>query len=189
MPLALAPVPDAPRGGSRSEVLDHVDALYNLARYLTRNPADAEDLVQETYARALKAWHQFTAGTELRAWLMRILRNAWLDRHRREGRRLERSGSLDAADPEPQAGGEDTWLRGDFELEQMRRLVAGEIEEALMALSEDQRTAILLDVEGFSEAEAALVLGCAPGTVKSRLSRARAALREKLADYRREEDR
>jgi len=187
MPLALAPVPEAPSGGSRLAVLEHVDALYNLARYLARNPADADDLVQETYARALRAWHQFTPGTELRAWLLRILRNTWLDRARSDRRRQERSSAEDLPEAEQPVAGEDSWLRGDFELDQMRRLVASEIEEALLSLGEDQRTVILLDLEGLTEAETALVLGCAPGTVKSRLSRARAALREKLSDYRKVE--
>ncbi len=183
--VALARVPDPRTGGARSEALDHADALYNLARYLTGKRADAEDLVQETYARALKGWHLFAAGTDLRAWLFRILRNTWLDRRRHERRSPEEASLEDPPEVGPPPSEEDAWLRGDFELERMRRLVAEEIEEALMTLSEEQRTVILLDVEGLTEAEVALVIGCAPGTVKSRLSRARAALRAKLSDYRR----
>jgi len=181
--LALAPSPESSRGEVGPRALEHADALYNLARYLTRNPSDAEDLVQETYARALRAWSQFASGTDLKAWLFRILRNSWLDRCRHE-RRHPTEPELDEQ-AEPASAASDGWLRGDLELERMRRLVGQEIEEAVLTLSEEQRTVILLDAEGMTEAEVALVIGCAAGTVKSRLSRARAALRDRLADYRR----
>ena len=174
------PDPEGDRPGA--EALAHADALYRLARYLTRNPADAEDLVQETYARALRAWGRFAAGTDLRAWLLRILRNAFLDRARRDrhGGAVPARVPDDAEDPV-----DDAWLRGDFELERMRGLVGEEIEGALRALPEESRTIVLLDVEGLTEAEVALVVGCPVGTVKSRLARARAALRTRLAEYRR----
>jgi RNA polymerase sigma-70 factor, ECF subfamily len=173
------------------EALAHADALYNLARHLTRNAADAEDLVQETYTRAVRAWGErdagasLTASGSLAAWLFRILRNAWLDRWRRDRRSpVDADGdAANAADAAPADAGGDAWLRGDFELERMRGLVAEEIEAALATLSEDARMVVLLDLEGFTETEVAHVLGCAVGTVKSRLSRARAALRTRLADY------
>jgi len=162
--------------------LAHADALHNLARYLVRTEADAEDLVQETYARAFAAAGRFEPGTNLKAWLFRILRNLFLDRLRRDRRATE---PLD--EDAPAEAGDDAWLRGDVELEAMRRLVGAEIEGALRALSEEARTTVLLDVEGFTEPEMAQVLGCAPGTVKSRLSRARATLRRRLAEYARRE--
>ena len=175
-----------PRGrasGRAKETLVHADALYNLARYLTRDPSDAEDLVQETYERALRAWDQREPDTNVKAWLFRILRNAFISRYRQELRRpaLELYDTTEEA-PEG-AMSEGSGSTAGAEPEQMRRLVSSDIEAALRTLSADARTVILLDVEGFTESEVALVVGCAVGTVKSRLNRARAALRLKLADY------
>jgi RNA polymerase sigma-70 factor (ECF subfamily) len=168
----------------RRQALSHADALYNLARYLTGKDADAEDLVQDTYARALGAASRFTPGTNLKAWLFRILRNAFVDTVRRT--RRESRGDDVEVDELVVATTEDAALRGDAELDRLRTVVGAEIEQALMALSTDARTVVLLDLEGLGEAEIAEVLGCAQGTVKSRLSRARAALRHELRDYARE---
>ena len=181
----LATVPPHPARPARGvdDPLAHADALYNLARYLTRDPGEAEDLVQETYARALQARERYAPGSDLRAWLYRILRNAFLDRRRRERRNPTESGYDTVA--ESGLAAEEAPLRGDIELERMRRLVGEEIEQALLSLGADARTVVLLDLEGLAEAEIAMVMGCAVGTVKSRLSRARAALRQRLADYRR----
>ena len=178
-------VPQTPgQAAGASDPLAYLDALYRIARRLTRRPADAEDLVQETYARALRGAGRFTPGTDLRAWLFRVLRNAFLD-----GRRHEERSPIDAqADPDALAevpASSEGWLRGDAELERLRRVVGEEIEEALRALPEDARMVVLLDVEGLGEAEIAEVMGCAPGTVKSRLYRARSALRVRLGEYRR----
>jgi RNA polymerase sigma-70 factor, ECF subfamily len=131
--------------------------------------------------RALGAADRFVMGTNLKAWLFRILRNAFLDGARRRRREPARDGRDpdESSAPAPQDGA----LRGDTELERLRTVVGEEIEEALMALSEEGRTVVLLDLEGLTEAEIADVVGCAAGTVKSRLSRARAALRESLRDY------
>ena len=169
-------------GGLGREALAYVDALHNLARYLTGNDADAEDLVQETYARALRGAAQFTAGTNLKAWLFRILRNTFISDVRRR-RNNPVLGGLDTVTPSVHDVPEQAWLREDVDLDRLRGLVAAEIEAGLMLLSEEGRTVILLDLEGLTEAEVADVMGCAIGTVKSRLARARAALRRHLKDY------
>ncbi len=164
------------------EALAYADALHNFARYLTGDPAEAEDLVQETYIRAMQSAAQFTPGTNLKAWLLRILRNAYFSRWR-SSRRHPTDGGLDTvAGPVPDDPSQEP-LRGDMELDRLRNVVAADIEKALMNLSPDGRAVVLLDLEGHTETEVAEILGCAVGTVKSRLARARAALRKSLQDY------
>ncbi len=171
------------RGGVREVVamaLTHADALYDLARWLVRDPDAAEELVQETYARALGAAHQFEAGSNLKAWLLRILRNTYLDGRRRLRPAVADPDDVDALSSATSAGAP----ADESQSAQIRAVVADEVAAAVAALPEGWRTAVLLDLEGLSEAEMASVLGCAEGTVKSRLARARAALRERLAAHR-----
>jgi RNA polymerase sigma-70 factor (ECF subfamily) len=164
------------------DALAYADSLHNLARYLAGNDADAEDLVQETYARALRSAGQFTPGTNLKAWLFRILRNTFISAYRRE-RGSPITGGLDTVMPSPPELPPPGWRADDAELDRLRKLMAEDIERALMSLAEEARTVILLDLEGLTEVEAAQVLGCPVGTVKSRLWRARVALRRRLQDY------
>ena len=152
--------------------LVHADALYHLARYLTRSAVDAEDMVQETFARAFAASRQFDPDSNLKAWLFKILRNACIDLMRR--RRVEEVEPPTSGDEPADEGGEDA---------EVRRMLAHEIEAALLSLPEASRAVILLDLEGLTEVEAAAVLDCPVGTIKSRLARARAALRRTLKDY------
>lgn len=169
-------------GGLGRDALAYADALHHLARYLAGNDPDAEDLVQETYAHALQAADQFAPGTNLKAWLFRILRNIFISRYRRQ-RHDPIAGGLDTGDPFMEEIVSGALPKDDMELDQFRNLVGRDIERALMRLSEESRTVILLDLEGFSEHEVAHVVGCAVGTVKSRLARARSVLRQYLKDY------
>src|SRR6476646_6414328 len=140
-----------------------------------------EALVQETYVRALGAATRFD-GRNLKAWLFKILRNTFIDLYRKQKQHPTRGG-LDTIHPDVEGPVDADLLRDDIEINQLRGLVASEIEAALMTLTEDARTVILLDLEGMTEVEVADVLGCAVGTVKSRLSRARRMLRRRLKDY------
>src|SRR6266542_5567391 len=127
------------------EALAYADTLYNLARYLTANDTDAEDLVQETYSRALGSAGQFTPGTNLKAWLFRILRNTFISMYRRQ-RNNPTVGGLDTVDPTAQGPSQEHFLLDDMELDRLRKVVGEEIERALMSLTEEARTVILLDL-------------------------------------------
>ena len=162
--------------------LEHLDALFRVARHLTGRDADAEDLVQETFARALGSGSQFAPGTNLRAWLFRILRNCHIDGYRR-ARKSPVKAAMSDHDPTDVAVPARDPLRGDAELDRLRGVVGKDIEAALALLSVDARSVVLLDLEGLTETELAEAMGCSVGTIKSRLSRARAELRATLCDY------
>jgi RNA polymerase sigma-70 factor (ECF subfamily) len=171
----LALVQDQP-ASLAERALGHVDELFSLARHMCGNTSDAEDLVQDTYARALAGAGRFQDGSNLRAWLFRILRNCFIDQARRRKIVLEiPDDTIDVTSHEP-------WDRAA--LDQLRYLSATEVTQAIAALPPEFRFAVLLDVEGFSEAETADILRCATGTVKSRLSRAKARLRVTLKETR-----
>ena len=176
--VSRMPAKKAPFG---EQLLAHANALYHFARQLTRAGDAAEELVQDAFVRALGAEQSFVAGSNLKAWLFRILHNAFVDRLRRANKApLElHDETLDARTDD--AG--DVWLRGDLETERLRQLVADDIRAALAELSLEARSVILLDVEGFTEGEIAQVMDTPVGTVKSRLVRARAKLRVLLQRY------
>jgi RNA polymerase sigma-70 factor (ECF subfamily) len=161
----------------RRQALLHLDALYNFAVYLTRKPAEAEDLVQETYLRAFRFAHRFQPGTHLRAWLFQILRNTFLTFYRLREREapLAEDGVPDWDAPMFHEAPEDD--PGVLE-------VHTDLERALLTLPEEFRTVLLLaEVEGLSLDEVAQVMACPVGTVKSRIFRAKERLRGILKDY------
>lgn len=167
------------------EAVGHVDALYSVACKLTRNPAEAEDLVQDTLLKAMRAREQFHAGTNLKAWLFRILTNTFINKYRRGG--LERS-VLEGPDADPLVDG---WVSAstmrqlrDPEQAALMPIVEGEVQRALDALPTDFKIAVILcDVEEFSYEEIAQIMGCPIGTVMSRLHRGRKLLQRSLYNH------
>ncbi len=172
------------------DALPYLDALYSAALRYTRNPSDAEDLVQETFAKAFAAFHQYRPGTNLRAWLYRILTNTYINSYRREQRQPQQV-SADAA-----SGDDGSFSLYDriastttapAEVEVLERLTDEEVRQALADLPEQFRIAVYLaDVEGFRYAEIAEIMDTPIGTVMSRLHRGRAALQRALYDYARQ---
>jgi RNA polymerase sigma-70 factor (ECF subfamily) len=170
-----------------TEALAYLDQLYGAALRMTRNPTDAEDLVQETFAKAYASFHQFTPGTNLKAWLYRILTNTFINSYRKKQRQPQSSGSevedwqLARAEAHTSTG-----LRS-AETEALDRMPHSAVTDAMNALAPDFRLAVYLaDVEGFSYKEIAEIMGTPIGTVMSRLNRGRNQLRLSLADFARE---
>jgi RNA polymerase sigma-70 factor (ECF subfamily) len=167
------------------ETLTHLDAMYAVACKLTRNPTEAEDLVQDAFVKAMRARQQFQAGTNLKAWLFRILTNTFINKYRRGG--LERS-VLEGPDADPLADG---WVSAstmrqlrDPESLALMPIVQDEIRRALDALPAEFRLAVVLcDVEEFSYEEIARMMGCPIGTVMSRLHRGRKLLQRALYNH------
>jgi RNA polymerase sigma-70 factor (ECF subfamily) len=169
------------------EALSYLDALYRTGLRMTRSEADAEDLVQETYIRAFRFRDQFTPGTNMKAWLFRILTNTFINTYRRKATQPQTT-ELDDIE-ETTLHRHMTETRGDApEPEQtlLDNIVDSEVTTALEDLPERFRTVVLLDVEGFSYKEIAEMLEIPIGTVMSRLHRGRKFLQERLLDHARE---
>jgi RNA polymerase sigma-70 factor, ECF subfamily len=167
------------------QALPFMDQLYAAAMRMTKNPADAADLVQETFVKAFAAFGQFKQGTNLKAWLYRILTNTFINSYRKKQRDPYR-GTIDELEDWQIGGAESATATSSrsAEAEAIDRMPSGAVKDALQDIPEDFRLAVYLaDVEGFSYQEIADIMKTPTGTVMSRLHRGRRMLRERLADY------
>jgi RNA polymerase sigma-70 factor (ECF subfamily) len=168
--------------------LPFLDALYNMGYRLTRNAEDAEDLVQETYFKAYKYYDKFEPGTNLKAWLFRILKNTFINGYRKKQSQPPQSAFSDIEESFESVLREEPGRKAkNPEEEVLDRVLDEDVQEALNALSEDYRMVIhLVDLEGFSYKESATILDVPVGTVMSRLYRGRRLLEHALLRYARE---
>jgi RNA polymerase sigma factor (sigma-70 family) len=165
------------------EFLPHIDSLYNFATYLQNDDEVAKDLLQETYMRAYRFINYYEKGTNAKAWLIRILKNTFINEYRRKSKlptKVEFEDTYQQVDEEEEGSTQNVDLRQEI----YNTLVGDEITTAVNALPVDYRLIILLcDVEGFKYDEIAKIIDVPIGTVRSRLHRARNMLKEKLRDY------
>ncbi len=165
------------------EALPHSDLLYNYALRMTNNVADAEDLVQETYLKAFRFWDSYQQGTNIRAWLFRIMKNSYINRYRKEVREPEKVVYDDVTNLYTRTG-DDAADPHDAHESTFGSLLDDEIAGAIASLPAEFRTVVILcDIEGLTYEEVADFMECPLGTVRSRLHRGRKLLRAALSAY------
>jgi RNA polymerase sigma-70 factor (ECF subfamily) len=161
--------------------MPHLDAVYRFALSLTRDGAEADDLVQETYLKALRSFDSFQEGTNCKAWLFRILRNTFINRLRSGRHEIQVEDVMDVASSHVSFGWGERSFNMDPESAALLAATRDELEKALEALPSDFRSVVILaDVEGLAYKEIADVMGTPIGTVMSRLYRGRRLMRESL---------
>jgi RNA polymerase sigma-70 factor (ECF subfamily) len=171
----------------QKEALPHMDILYNYALRTTGNEEDARDLLQETFLKAYRFWDKYEKGTNIRAWLFRIMKNSYINRYRKESKEPDK---VDYGDVENfynsiRAEYKDT---NDLQEKLYRNLLGDEVAKALESLPEDFRTVVILcDIEGLTYEEIAEFIDRPIGTVRSRLHRGRKLLQAKLLEYARKQ--
>ncbi len=180
-----APAPATAPPEFSDAAIGAMDDVYRFARSLTRDPSDAEDVVQETYLRAFRSWRTFQPGTDIKRWLFTIARNAFLRSRERGQREVALDEDASAAAEASQA--QEAWVRGGLDPILDRADLGPAIAEALAELPEAFRTVVtLVDLEDQPYEAAAEVLGIPVGTVRSRLFRGRKVLQQRLAQYARD---
>ena len=166
------------------ELLPHADALYNFAYHLTYSDADADDLVQETFMKAYRSIDSYHQGTNAKAWLFKILKNAFINEYRRKSKLPDTVNYEDYLAVDDNDEDTVTHALVDIKEDVFAGMMGDEVSGALNSLPDDFRTVILLcDMEGFSYEEIAKIVDIPIGTVRSRLHRARNMLKDKLKDY------
>jgi len=169
--------------GFEAEAFPHKDILFNFALRTTGDRDDANDLLQETFMKAFRFWDKYEKGTNIRAWLFRIMKNSYINRYRKETRE---PGMVDYDDVENfyDSIRDDSTDSNDLQKSMYNNMLSDEVTSALQSLPEDFRTVVILcDIEGLMYDEISEFLNCPIGTVRSRLHRGRKMLEEKLHDY------
>lgn len=165
------------------EALPHSNLLYNYALRMTNNTADAEDLLQETFLKAYRFWDQYEQGTNIRAWLFRILKNSFINRYRKESKEPE-TVDFDDVQNYYTSLKDDSAEPGESKQNWFAGLLEDDVAQAVADLPDDFRTVVILcDIEGLTYEEIADFVDVPLGTVRSRLHRGRRLLREKLLQY------